>query len=105
LPKGHPEKDLSSYEVAAQEAYEEAGVTGRISPKTIGGFSSSKRLKSGIEKPTRVRVYLLEVDTELEDWPERSQRERSWMNLDEAIAISGEPGQTEFLEHFAKLWR
>lgn len=31
-----------------------------------------------------VRVFPMEVDTELVEWPERSERSRSWHSVDEA---------------------
>ncbi len=104
LPRGRPEKNIKAAEVAAQEAFEEAGVVGQISTKTIGGFDSTKRLRTGVEAPTRVRVYLLMVEQELDDWPERSQRDRQWLPLDQAIDLASEPGLADFLRSFAALW-
>ena len=104
LPKGRPEKKVPARDVAAQEGNEEAGLVGKISVKSIGSFPSTKRLRSGQEVPTRVRVYMLLVAKELDDWPEKSQRERRWVSPGEAVMLASEPGLTEFLLHFAALW-
>ena len=104
LPKGRQERLVPARNVAAQEGYEEAGVCGNISVKSIGSFPSVKRLPSGEVVPTRVRVYLLEVATELDDWPERNQRERRWLSLGEAALLASEGGLTDFLLRFAALW-
>ena len=101
LPKGRPEKKQRACCVAAQEAYEEAGVAGNVSLKSIGGFASSKRLNSGEIIPTWVRVYLLEVTQELEDWPESHERQRKWVPLDQASIATDEPILAEFLTAFA----
>ena len=87
LPKGRPEKGIPSYEVAALEAFEEAGVSGRVSSRPIGRFSSVKHLRSGREIPTWVQVYLLDVETEHNDWPEMGQRERQWATPDTAAGL------------------
>ena len=104
LPKGRPEKKVSPRKVAAQEAYEEAGVAGRISVKPIGDFPSIKRRRSGGLTPIRVSVYLLDVRTEFDDWPEKAQRERFWVAANKAPALIFEPGLTDFLTQFAALW-
>ena len=103
LPKGRPEKKLRAPFVAAQEAFEEAGVAGNISLKAIGAFPSFKRLPSGEEIPTRVRVFLLEVVTEYDQWPEQDQRQRQWVTIPQAIAMVGEPDLAAFLGEIASL--
>jgi hypothetical protein len=45
-----------------------------------------KRLTPTSSIPCDVDVFLLEVDEELERWPERHQRETSWFTPDEAAA-------------------
>jgi hypothetical protein len=55
---------LSFGETAAKEAYEEAGVAGRVSPNSVGMFRAKKT--TPIPKIVEVWVYLLEVDEVLE---------------------------------------
>ncbi len=92
LPKGNPKKHKKSFMVAAEEAFEEAGVKGKISEKPFYTFDSVKRLKSGREVPCRVRVFTLAMKKELAAWPEKNQRERAWMSFAEAAHNSGESG-------------
>src|SRR3954451_5000479 len=75
IPKGWPMKGRKPPEVASQEAYEEAGLVGQIIGKRpIGSFHYEKRLKHGAVL-CEVRVFLFRVDQQLDDWPEKSQRE------------------------------
>ena len=43
IPKGWPIKGLRSPKAAAREAYEEAGVSGRVGVKPIGTFTYERR--------------------------------------------------------------
>jgi 8-oxo-dGTP pyrophosphatase MutT (NUDIX family) len=104
LPKGKPEKNVPARDVAAQEGYEEAGLVGSISVKPVGSFPSTKRLRSGEEVATRVRVYMLLPVRELDEWPEKSQRDRRWLSPSEAVLLASEPGLADFLLRFAALW-
>jgi hypothetical protein len=62
--------------VAAKEAIEEAGLVGRIVGKrSIGSYHHSKRLPDNQEMRCRVKVFLLSVDQQLDDWLEKEQRE------------------------------
>ncbi len=92
IPKGRPERNLPPHEVAAREALEEAGVTGRIESEAFTVFRSEKRLKSGEVRDSNVHVYLLRVDRELDKWDEQHERERRWMSPAEAAMLVGEPG-------------
>jgi len=86
VPKGWVEKRTSPAEQAAQEAFEEAGIRGRIARTPIGTYAYAKRLSGGTSVTCEVEVYPLEVDTLLETWPEHGQRERRWFTLTEAAA-------------------
>jgi hypothetical protein len=54
-------KNLKPHQAAAREAWEEAGVEGRIRARKIGVFDYDKRLSGGQLQPVRVEVYPLEV--------------------------------------------
>jgi 8-oxo-dGTP pyrophosphatase MutT (NUDIX family) len=69
IPKGKVSASLSFGETAAKEAFEEAGVIGRVSPNSIGMFRAKKG--TPIPKNIEVWVYLLEVDEMLSNWPEK----------------------------------
>jgi 8-oxo-dGTP pyrophosphatase MutT (NUDIX family) len=91
IPKGWPMAGKSGAESAAQEAYEEAGVRGEVSPLAIGAFSYDKVAKSGAAKRLTVFVFPLEVRELLEDWPERGQRTREWFPTHDAALRVNEP--------------
>lgn len=95
IPKGRPEKGLPPHEVAAREAMEEAGLIGKASEKAVASFKSEKRLKSGKVRDSVVYVHLFEVERELDDWPEKAERERRWMTPSEAALMVGEQGLVE----------
>jgi phosphohistidine phosphatase len=79
IPKGVIDPGLSASESALKEAYEEAGVSGNISPEPLGEYRYEKWSGTCI-----VKVFLLEVKTILETWPEAETRARRWMPVSEA---------------------
>ncbi len=91
VPKGWPMKGRKDHEAAAQEAFEEAGITGRIRKHPIGAYTYRKRTGKTFEA-CRVMVYRLDVDTEVPHWAEGSQRTRRWFALPEAAKVVSEPG-------------
>jgi 8-oxo-dGTP pyrophosphatase MutT (NUDIX family) len=80
IPKGIIEPDLSPKESAQKEAYEEAGVSGKISGEAIGTYTYKKW--GGM---CTVTVFLFRVENTLEDWPESYFRTREWMSMEEAV--------------------
>lgn len=84
IPTGWPTPALEPQEVAVREARETAGLVGTASPEPVGEFTYDKRLSSGVILPCRVSVYLLRVTGQLDRWPERGQRECSWLTSREA---------------------
>lgn len=100
-PKGWPMKDRPDYAAAATEAFEEAGVDGVIAEAPIGSFAYDKTLKSGDAKPVAADVYALEVVRERDDWPERSERTRSWFTPQEAAAAVQEEDLAALILDFA----
>ena len=75
---------------AAAEAREEAGVLGAARAASIGSYTYEKRRPSG-PVPVRVAVYLLEVEQELETWPECERRRRAWFTLTAAAEAVRSP--------------
>lgn len=76
IPKGLCETGMTAAESAAKEAYEEAGIEGVVDNRSIGSYEYSKW--GGV---CRVKVYLMHVDTELDDWPEACLRQRKWLSF------------------------
>jgi 8-oxo-dGTP pyrophosphatase MutT (NUDIX family) len=90
LPKGWAEKRLSGRALAGKEAFEEAGILGEVSTYPVGTYRYGKRLPLSQILDCRVKVYRLEVNRVLEDWPERAQRQRQWFTLSEAMGLVDE---------------
>lgn len=62
IPKGWPIKGLTSAKSAAREAFEEAGVRGKIGAKSVGLFKYNKLLdEHGFEVSCEVKVFPLLV--------------------------------------------
>jgi 8-oxo-dGTP pyrophosphatase MutT (NUDIX family) len=84
IPKGWPMKGRKPYEAAAQEALEEAGVSGRAWKKPVGAYSYFKRRDRHFDI-CQVDVYLLRVEKQLKTWaggaPARSRPHRSRQGL------------------------
>lgn len=100
FPKGGLIDGLSPAESAAVEAYEEAGVRGRVGTDPVGTYSArSRRLGNGGED--EVRMYPLEVENQYDDWPERRERKRSWVTLAEARRLLSEPELVSMAEDLA----
>src|SRR3954452_13869225 len=84
IPKGWPIKKMSSAKSAAQEAFEEAGVRGKVTKRPVGSYAYDKRLKNGRLQHVRVAVFALQVDYEAEVYLEAGQREKLWLPPAEA---------------------
>jgi ADP-ribose pyrophosphatase YjhB (NUDIX family) len=91
IPKGWPIKGMKSAKSAAQEAFEESGVRGKVGKRPMGSYAYDKRLKNGRLQHVRVAVFALHVDSEAEAYPEAGQREKLWLPLTEAARRVDEP--------------
>lgn len=91
VPKGWPIKGKKPHEVAAIEAFEEAGVRGKVKKKPFGYFTYVKQLDDGKDVPCVVELHLLEVAQIFQDFPERGQRRSEWVSFIEAASRVREP--------------
>ncbi|SUE43530.1 NUDIX hydrolase [Roseomonas gilardii] len=102
IPKGWAEKGVAPHQLAAKEAYEEAGLVGEVQPEAVGSYCYSKRLRSGRELPCQVQVFPMRVEKQLEDWPERRERETRWFTLSGAAELVGDAGLSALLLDLAR---
>jgi 8-oxo-dGTP pyrophosphatase MutT (NUDIX family) len=79
IPKGFIERGQTWSETALNEAFEEAGVCGRVVGDSIGSYEYQK----GVVTLTVV-VFVMEVVDEQTSWPESRWRERQWCSVDTA---------------------
>ena len=91
IPKGWPMADKPPHGVAAQEAYEEAGVKGEVEREPLGYYLYNKVLKDDFAIGCRVQVHALQVERLLEDYPEKDQREAHWFDYEVAAQQVREP--------------
>ena len=84
VPRGNPVPGKSPGESAAQEAYEEAGISGLTAAEPFGRYRYDKRRRDGSSVPAEVLLFRMEVTEVAERWPEMRQRERRWFGVEEA---------------------
>lgn len=80
FPKGFIEFNLSAFESAKKEAYEEAGVIGENETVELGSFELKKQNRS-----SHVKIFSMEVTKELKDYPEKNLRKRKWFTVKDAL--------------------
>lgn len=98
IPKGWPWPGVKDHKAAAEEAREEAGILGRIGKKPVGSYTYDKRRTNGsVPVRVKVKVFLLEVVEELEEWPEKDERVRKWLTPAKAAEVVAEPELAELI--------
>jgi 8-oxo-dGTP pyrophosphatase MutT (NUDIX family) len=102
LPKGWTERRRDAAAQAAVEAFEEAGIRGAIGRKPIGSYGYLKRIENGRTLACEVEVFAMQVAEELEDWPEKAERERRWFSLPEAALAVEEGGLVTLMLQLAQ---
>jgi 8-oxo-dGTP pyrophosphatase MutT (NUDIX family) len=102
IPKGWPKNRLTGAETAALEAFEEAGLEGKINRHPIGRYSYVKRelRKNG---KIKVQVFVLEVKRQKKHWPERQERRTRWVKAKRAATLVDEKDLARLLVRLHKL--
>ena len=75
IPKGFIEYNLSPFQSAKKEAFEEAGLRGSNTTRILGSY---KAKKNGSELLTK--VYSMKVTAVYKDYPEKNLRKRKWLS-------------------------
>ena len=99
VPKGWPMNGQTPMDAAATEAFEEAGVRGKIEPRPIGVFSYYK-VHSKNELPCIAVVYPLKVKKVLRTWPEHKERNRKWLSRKKAAALVDDAELSQIIMRF-----
>jgi 8-oxo-dGTP pyrophosphatase MutT (NUDIX family) len=98
IPKGWPMRGRKPREVAAQEAFEEAGLIGTIvGNRPIGSYHCTKQISAHDHVLCEVSVFLFLVARQLDDWSEKAQRETRWFDPSDAYDLVDEGGLAEIL--------
>lgn len=103
LPKGWPMPGQTPGAAALQEAWEEAGVQGRVIEHCLGVFPSEKILDAGDSLPILTMVYPVKVKALATSYPERDERRRKWFGLKKAAMKVTEPELAHILQTFDPL--
>jgi phosphohistidine phosphatase len=82
IPKGFVDPGESVEQAALKEAWEEAGLTGKLVGAPIGSYEYDKW---GLT--LSVSVFLMEVTHQKDKWEESRFRERAWSPADSAFAM------------------
>ncbi|MGA0602579.1 NUDIX hydrolase [Caulobacter sp. KR2-114] len=101
IPKGWPMKGRKPHQVAAIEARQEAGVTGKVEKTPLGEYVYVKRLKNGAPLDCTVQVYPLRVVRQRQTWREKGQRTGHWFSAEEAAELVDEPSLRGLILAFA----
>lgn len=96
IPKGFIEFNLSAFESAKKEAFEEAGVIGTNETIELGSFTIKK-----YGGRTNIVVYSMEVEKFKDDYPEKNLRKRNWFTVEEAIETISIPEVIKMIETLA----
>ena len=91
IPKGWPMKGKSPHRTAEREAFEEAGLVGKIQHRPIGSYRYEKKMKDGAFVECQVEVFAMKVSGQRRRWPEYEQRDTRWFTPSEAAASVQEP--------------
>lgn len=98
-PKGWPMAGKTLAESAAQEAWEEAGVVGKVRPRALGVFGYRKRLRDA-DVPCVAAVFPMRVKKLVDDFPEKGQRRRRWLSRKKAAKLVREPELARLIRNF-----
>jgi 8-oxo-dGTP pyrophosphatase MutT (NUDIX family) len=96
IPKGFIEFNLSAFESAKKEAFEEAGVIGTNETIELGSFTITK-----YGGRTNIVVYSMEVEKFKDDYPEKNLRKRKWYSVEEAVETISIPEVIKMIETLA----
>jgi 8-oxo-dGTP pyrophosphatase MutT (NUDIX family) len=102
IPKGWPMGSKPGYEVASQEAQEEAGVVGEAEREPVGVFSYEKNISDDFRVPCEVQVYPLKVTSSLDEFKEKGKRKIEWVSPDVAADRVREPQLKRLIKRFSE---
>ena len=102
LPKGKIAPRMLPGRSAEREAFEEAGVLGRLAKDPIGSYRQGDHIPDMQEDGVIVEAYALEVVDELPAWREMHVRERRWVSVKDALRVVRDPEIRSILQTFKR---
>jgi 8-oxo-dGTP pyrophosphatase MutT (NUDIX family) len=101
IPKGWPVPGLAPSAAAAREAWEEAGVIGRIGDRPLGDYLYNKVTSPALSIRCAVTVFPLRVAELKRNFPEAKQRRRRWVDAEKAAKLVAEPELASLFQSIA----
>lgn len=99
VPKGWPMDGRTPTQAAEIEAWEEAGLKGKMSDTCIGVYSYVKPLDK-TRTPCLAMIFPMKVRTEFDHWPERHQRRRKWVSRKKAAQLLHDDELAQIVRRF-----
>jgi len=98
--KGWPMDAPTPGAAAAREAWEEAGVRGRVTGGCLGVYAYLKAMDDTAQLPVLAMLYPIEVKILADKYPEAGQRRRKWMSRKKAAKLVSEPELARMIRDF-----
>ncbi|MEC8728496.1 MAG: NUDIX hydrolase [Candidatus Puniceispirillales bacterium] len=102
LPKGNLKMKESHKKGCKREAFEEAGVKGKILKHFPLTMLISKLIDRQMDK-VAVTYYPLLVTKQYDDWPEASKRQRHWSLLEDAPRVTDREDYLNVIRQFGAI--
>lgn len=102
LPKGNLKMKESHKKGCKREAFEEAGVKGKILKHFPLTMLISKLVDRQMDK-VAVTYYPLLVTKQYDDWPEASKRQRHWSLLEDAPRVTDREDYLNVIRQFGAI--
>ncbi len=99
-PKGWPIDGKSPDEAAAQEAFEEAGVKGRVHDFALGRYRYKRDDQSAHTRSAEAYIFPLQVKKLAKDFKEKGQRKVKWFSPKKAAMLVREPKLKKIIRNF-----
>ncbi|WP_039020083.1 NUDIX hydrolase [Halocynthiibacter namhaensis] len=102
VPKGWPMDGKTPSEAASVEAFEEAGVKGKVYETVLGLYSTMREASGNSDEliPCIVAIFPLKVKQVLKDYPEVNERSRQWFSPKKAASLVDEPELAQIIQNF-----
>ena len=99
VPKGWPMHRATPVKAALREAWEEAGVEGKVMGNALGVYSYVKQDDAG-PLPCVVALFPVKVKALADTFPEVGQRRRKWVSPKKAAAMVDMPELAQIILRF-----
>ena len=103
LPKGRSKKGESDNEASLREAFEEAGIKGKVLTQFPMTVMIEKTVSDNEKERVPVTYYPMHVRKQVDEFPEKNSRERHWALLKDAPRVAYHKDYLEVIEQFKRL--